>query len=292
MKHLVLSWAMFYAAHVPALSGKAPEPVKSPVASPSPKPSPTPEPSPSASPAPPMGRALTESEVAAMVEGTPCARYSWKNRGKAPIGYVKGFAQVFARSLCNPSPLPDSLGSARLDALAAYGKTASQLNTYALLLGLGMRESSGRHCEGWDTSASSHSPGGYEAGLYQFSFNARSAVAALNKPDPYSARLRLIEQFYERNPQRCALKTFGQGVTCRTMSERGSPEAIRFQKLVKTCPAFAVEYGALLIRVLKPHFGPFLRREVEFVPACLAMLERVKNAVQASEYCANGNKNH
>jgi hypothetical protein len=45
---------------------------------------------------------------------------------------------------------------------------------FVLMIGLGMRESSGRYCEGRDQSASNTSADTAEAGLFQTSWNARA----------------------------------------------------------------------------------------------------------------------
>ena len=45
---------------------------------------------------------------------------------------------------------------------------------FVLLMGLGMRESSGKHCEGRDRSASNSTSDTAEAGLYQTSWNANT----------------------------------------------------------------------------------------------------------------------
>src|SRR6478672_2605275 len=50
---------------------------------------------------------------------------------------------------------------------------------FVLMLGLGMRESSGKHCEGRDRSAHNTTAETAEAGLFQTSFNARHASALM-----------------------------------------------------------------------------------------------------------------
>lgn len=204
----------------------------------------------------------------ALAANSSCAKYYWQNRGKAPAGYVKGMALAYARSLCKPSVLP-SLGSTDKDALAYYGLSASPLNTYTLLMGLGLSESSGKYCEGYDLSASTHTESGAEAGLFQFSYDSIGASSELAK----------IVDFYKANPDKCLLEVFKEGVSCRAQSLIGSGEGMRFQKLSKECPAFAVEYGALLIRVLRRHFGPIIRKEAQFRDECREMFKAVESQV-------------
>ena len=99
------------------------------------------------------------------------ARFSWPQRGVAPIGYIKGMALVFARVLCKLSAgdaaavemAKADTGNAARDALAHYSGVFSALgmnndvsgpdtlrHLFALMVGHGMRESSGKFCEGQD----------------------------------------------------------------------------------------------------------------------------------------------
>jgi hypothetical protein len=129
---------------------------------------------------------------------------------------------------------------------------------YALMLGSGMRESSGRHCEGRDQSATNTSSDTAEAGLFQTSWNAHSAS------DPEFANL-MAEYSSSVNKPTCYLSQFDDGVSC-TSSEwscYGSGDGYRFQLLCKECPAFAVETHGLTLRNLANHYGPIVRKEVE-----------------------------
>src|SRR5688500_16173892 len=120
-------------------------------------------------------------------------KHEWPGRGRAPAGYTKGMAVVFARVL---GKLKDgdaaAAGMAKAaatdkdrDALAWYSDEFAALgmsnaiagkdtlrHLFALMLGLGMRESSGKHCEGRDQAADNTTANTAEAGLFQTSFNA------------------------------------------------------------------------------------------------------------------------
>lgn len=208
--------------------------------------------------------ALTVDQIAA---SSACAAYHWRDRGVAPIGYIKSVVRAFQRSVCEKRPvIAQALGSTDKDALAWYGKEANAVNTYTLLLGLGIRESSGNYTEGYDTSAGPETASEAEAGAFQFSYNSINANGAL----------RPLYDSYQRQPGRCLLEVFKEGTRQTTGPSRGVGEARSFQDFTKACPAFQMEYGAALIRVLRRHFGPLNRKEAEFRPECAAMLAEVQ----------------
>ena len=120
----------------------------------------------------------TIDQIVSLARNSALARHSWSHRGMAPIGYINGLAVTFARvylklkagdstALAMTAPL----GGTSSDALAWYGATAGDRSTtlrqlFALLYGLGMRESSGNCFEGRDRSASNVSADTAEAGLF------------------------------------------------------------------------------------------------------------------------------
>lgn len=161
---------------------------------------------------------------------------------------------------------PRSLGTTSKDALAAYGLNATMLDTYTLLIGLGMRESSGKYCEGRDLSAGNVKSDEAEAGMFQASWNSSGA----------DAELKMLFDQYSKDQSKCKLTLFAQGVTCKSHDavNYGTGTGLAYQKLAKSCPAFAVDYAAVLVRVLKAHFGPINRKEAQIVPECRAMLEK------------------
>lgn len=223
---------------------------------------------------------ITDLDV--IVENSSCASYSFKNRGKAPIGYLKGVARGYAKSLCYPSKVTSSTThfASDKDALAYYGLESNSLNTYTFLIGLGMRESSGKHCVGRDTTASNTTAETAETGLFQFSYNSRVANSEL--PEIFNK--------YLSGSEKCNLDIFSKGITCSSAnwSNFGTGKGFEFQKLAKECPAFAVEYGATTIRTLRKHFGPITRKEVEFKAECKSMLKEVKVLIEKSpELCTH-----
>src|SRR5262249_50877642 len=141
---------------------------------------------------------------------------------------------------------------------------------FVLLIGLGMRESSGRYCEGRDRSASNTTAETAEAGLFQTSFNARSA----------SPLMQPLFVKYSTNPTGF-VEIFKEGVHCRPsdLENFGSGDGEEFQRLSKACPAFAAEFAALGLRNIRKHWGPINTKAAEIRSEGDAMLKRVQDLV-------------
>lgn len=162
-----------------------------------------------------------------------CAKHSWQGRGVAPVGYTKGMAVMYAKSLCHPDPVASKkeLGPSNKDVLAYFGlEEGSNYQTYAVLLGLGMRESSGAHCTGRDMSASNATGSTSEAGLFQASYDSIGA-------DP---ELTAIYNKYKADQSKCYLSVFDEGVTCPQSDWKnwGTGEGVTFQSLEKKLSCF------------------------------------------------------
>jgi hypothetical protein len=143
---------------------------------------------------------------------------------------------------------------------------------FVLLIGLGMRESSGKYCEGRDRSASNTTAETAEAGLFQTSFNARNASPLL--PELFAQ--------YSANPNGF-IEVFREGVHCSAadLENFGSGDGMEFQRLSKECPAFAAEFAAVGLRNIRKHWGPINRKTAEVRPECDQMLSQVQDAVDA-----------
>jgi hypothetical protein len=143
---------------------------------------------------------------------------------------------------------------------------------FVLLIGLGMRESSGRYCEGRDRAAANTTAETAEAGLFQTSFNARTA----------SPLLPTLFAQYAADPLGF-VEIFKEGVRCspRDLENFGDGPGMEFQRLSKSCPAFAAEFAAVGLRRFRKHWGPINRREAEVRPECDDMLVEVQAAVDA-----------
>lgn len=229
----------------------------------------------------PMLSPLDEATIAAISDAalySAISSYSWDDRGVAPAGYTIGMAHAFATAL-RKYRIGDSAaiemgraasGDADVDALSWYAQEFATLgmsngkdgidtlrHLFVMLMGLGMRESSGRHCEGRDMSADNVSSDTAEAGLFQMSWNAS------NSSDEMQG---LMDSYLPAvDAQQCAIQHFSQGVNCSTSDWEcyGSGAGYQYQVLAKNCPQFAVETAAIGLRNLRQHWGPINRREVE-----------------------------
>ena len=235
---------------------------------------------------PPLATYQADRRIADIAARSACARHVWRNRGRAPVGYIKGVAQVYVKSFCESR---GSAGSAvsvmnqRLqgndDALVHYRdalrRNGVDVNSdierlralYTLGIGLGMRESSGNTTEGRDITVRNPTASNAEAGLFQQSFDSLHRAPALAE---------LFEQ-YRANVGACDLETFKEGISrIVTRPVFGTGAGAEFQRFTRECPAFATEYAMVLLRVNRSHFGPINRKEAEFFQPCNDMLREVE----------------
>jgi hypothetical protein len=257
-----------------------------------------------APPVPPPGLPppMSDDDIEAIceiAETSSIAEYSWRDRGVAPVGYIKGVAVAFANAyqqfLVDYPPAFEmahrSTGNTDKDALAWYadvfanrGLDISQDGSdtlralWTLLMGLGMRESSGKHCEGRDQSASNTTSDTAEAGAWQTSYDARGGSDHFNTLfDAYNAGS-------GRNPQGF-VEVFREGVSCSSSSWQnyGSGDGYKHQQMSKEQPAYAAEVCAITLRNLRQHYGPINRKEAEVVNAAEDMLKQVQDYIDAGE---------
>jgi uncharacterized protein (TIGR02594 family) len=208
----------------------------------------------------------------------PIQSHVWKDRGRSPSGYIAGMGRCFALALgwlAAHAPaaieMAQAAGDADEDALAWYGPEFLKLGMdirsagvdtlrglFALMIGLGMRESSGRYFEGIDVSAgsSSQSADTCEAGLFQMSWNMKTASPNMTK---------LLEDFVA-DPNGF-LPIFAEGLTptASGLTNFGSGQGAVYQFMAKYSPAFCVMSAAVGLRNRRKHWGPINRKEVELV---------------------------
>ena len=158
---------------------------------------------------------------------------------------------------------------------AGMDNTKAGVNTlrhlFVLMLGLGMRESSGKHCEGRDRSAHNTTAETAEAGLFQTSFNARRASPLLPK---------LFTDFMAK-PAPSYLDVFKEGVRCSdaNLQNFGEGDGRDFQKLSKECPFFAAQFAAIGLRNIRKHWGPINRRDAEVKADADTLFKEVQKLV-------------
>lgn len=255
----------------------------------SPGPTPPPE---TGEPLPPKFPPDVISRISEIAAASAIARYSWRDRGQAPLGYTKGMAIAYAQAVQrynagDPVAVEMAKRNTHNDALdaiswynsnfAALGMTneVESLDTlrhlYVLLMGLGMRESSGKHCEGRDTSASNTSSDTAEAGLFQTSWNAHNC----------SKHFDTLAEQYDPQSVQGYMSVFAEGVTCSSSSwaSYGSGAGYAFQETCKWSPVYAVETCAIVLRNLRQHYGPINRKEAELRGEADTMLREVEDYV-------------
>jgi len=239
-----------------------------------------------------LNQAGAIARVSHLASTSNIASYKWANRGKAPAGYIKGMAVSYAKVYydlaagnANAVEMAKAMtDDAAKDALKHYEEMFQQAgldNTkagtdtlrhlFVLMLGLGMRESSGKYCEGRDRSANNTTAETAEAGLFQTSFNARRASPLLPK---------LFADFMT-NPSPGYIDVFKEGVHCKdsNLENFGEGDGRDFQKLSKACPFFALEFAAIGLRNIRKHWGPINRRDAEIKPDADAMFKEVQDLV-------------
>lgn len=235
------------------------------------------------------------SRIVALAAGSDLAHFPWRDRGRAPLGYIKGMAVAFAAVLGKlKANDPAAVAMARqntnddsVDAISWFNSNFRALgmtndvpgvdvlrHLFVMLTGLGMRESSGKYCEGRDRSANNVAADTAEAGLFQMSWNAHSA----------SPLLMTLFQHYDDPGVDGLFQIFREGVIPNQvgLANFGSGPGARFQELCKTKPLFAVESAALGLRVIggqHGQWGPIRRKEVELRPEADKLFRSVQEIV-------------
>jgi len=253
-------------------------------------------------PKPPPGAMPTQWVMAIcdIAQHSAIANYNWNERGQAPPGYIKGvavaFGEVYRQWKAGYGPAVDmakkNSGDEDKDVLAWYGPEyaargmdnshdgADTLRHFwALILGLGMMESSGEYCCGRDQSV----PPGYygpestttEAGAWQTSYDAHSCSSYFDQVfDDFKAEKLAGYQ-----------EVFKEGVTCSSENWKcyGSGDGYEFQELSKSSPAMAAEACAITLRHLRKHYGPIGRKEAELRPEANTLLHSVQSYIDEME---------
>jgi hypothetical protein len=237
-------------------------------------------------------------KICKLADDSAIAGYNWRDRGMMQIGYIQGVALCFGLAVLRlrhgdvavqqmarkDTNKPDK------DALSWYADKFDDLgmdnskngvvtlrHLFALMMGLGPRESSGRYCEGRDMSASNTSADEAEAGMFQTSWNIRNG-------DDYIEPL--LEEFWE-NPHGF-LPEFQVGIKLKSddLGNYGSGDGAKYQFLSKYAPAFHAFVTALGLRSLRQHWGPLNRNEVELREDADELLMAVQNVVNKTEEVA------
>src|SRR5262245_16950073 len=220
------------------------------------------------------------------------ANYNWKDRGKSPVGHTVGVALSFALAYVRLSSddqaaqqmAKANTGDASKDVFAHYATEYKSLNMdnsaaappvdrlrhlFALILGLGMRESSGRYPEGRDQSASNTSADTAEASFLQTSWDIR----------PCSSTIPPLLPEYWDNP--CGFRAqFREGVTLKSsdLGNFGTGDGARYQFLSKYAPVFHALVSGVGLRNRRNHWGPINNKAAELRKDSDDMLRAVQEA--------------
>lgn len=242
-----------------------------------------PKTSPPVEPAPSLDSAAAQAKVIALSVGSACQKEAHGNQGTPPTGFMKGIALTYARAICHQDQdwvkiASQPAGDPAKDAMAHYGLApgpARLESTFALMVGSAARESSWRWCVGKDPGATNTSGETCEAGLYQTSWNSRSASAVLPS---------LFKEF-KASPAGCFSKEYKGSTTCSAdnMKNWGEGDGVEFQRLSKDCPGFASEYHAVMVRVRRTHYGPINLKKAEIKPSCVSMFSAIRKAIEADQ---------
>jgi hypothetical protein len=230
--------------------------------------------------------------VTALAKASPLMFYSWPDRGRSPPGYLPGMALCYALALVQlqeGKPWVDVMaqdavpGGDDYDALAWYESEFENLGfdltvpgveclraLFTLMIGLGMRESSGKYCEGRDMSADNMASDTCEAGLFQMSWNMETAAPEMGE---------LFGEYWDDPNGFLGMFAIDVNPTSANLDVYGSGEGASFQWLAKYSPAFAVMTTAVGLRLRKDHWGPIKRKEVTLSPDAVRLLQAVEMLV-------------
>ncbi|WP_284442291.1 SH3 domain-containing protein [Elizabethkingia anophelis] len=231
--------------------------------------------------------------ISEIVENSGIAGTNWAN-GTAQPGYYQGMALMYGRLYCRlknsdifvkemAKPLSDNPDKDSLKKMVPQLQAAGiNINTanenerlrylFVLMFGLGLRESSGRHCCGKDPGAKNTDAETAEAGLFQTSYNVRSISPLLSE----------VFKNYIDEP-RGFLSVFSKGQNCSATNwvNYGIGEGRYFQQLSKECPGFAIEFTAIAMRNTSGHWGPikYDTHKAEIKTKCDELLTTVQKYI-------------
>lgn len=225
-------------------------------------------------PAPPIEPKPPAQSIESIVMSNGCKDIVWKDRGKAPIGFFLGMAHAYVQTKC------DKDLTARLtkephskeDAYKRYGLTPTLPNIYALMVGLGIRESTGKITCGRDMSANWTQSDTAESGAWQTSLNSHVFS-------------KYLYPFFKNWNKECFKDQFMKGVVVRSSDLKNwgdKPDGLLFQKKSKECGPFQLEYTALLLKETYRHHGPLVRMEAQYYYACRDLFAKIDAVIQCS----------
>jgi peptidoglycan hydrolase-like protein with peptidoglycan-binding domain len=219
-------------------------------------------------------------KINTLVERSGLANYEWDDRGEPPPGYIAGMAKTYALAVTlyqtGNQPIwimgKAETGDSDDDALTWYHKKFADKgmkndkdgidtlrHLFVMMIGLGMRESSGNHWEGRDMSADNVEADTCEAGLFQTSWNINTCSDTIP---------RLLNEYWEDPNGFQPTFTHGLYPNASQLDCYGTGDGARYQFLARFSPAFHVLVTGVGMRLRggeEGHWGPIRRGEVDIV---------------------------
>jgi hypothetical protein len=235
------------------------------------------------------------SDIDILVASSGVPEYSWPDRGQPPDGYIAGMCKIFASAITRYREGDDATtimaqaesGNADKDALTWYHDEFADLgmsnerdgiatlrHLFVLMVGLGMRESSGDHWEGRDMSASNTEAETAEASLFQTSWNISGCSDTIDE---------LLDEFWsDPNGFR---PTFSRGLSPSSsqLDCYGSGDGAKYQWLSRFSPSFHTLVTGIGLRLLRAHWGPIGRKEVDLNPDVDELLIEVQKLMEPAD---------
>jgi peptidoglycan hydrolase-like protein with peptidoglycan-binding domain len=237
---------------------------------------------------------LAQAQINSIIEiadASEISSHDWGGRGTAPTGYTAGVALCFALAatwLAENDPVAMTMAQAARnnseDALTWYHQEFAHLgmdnsedgidtlrHLFALMLGLALRESSGKYCEGRDLSADNVSADTAEAGMFQ-----TSGISARVSPRIPAAAAEVLGQSEwlpdyvpARQPSRLQR-------SWQLRLGRRREVSVSFQ-VRASVPRLCDRHRHALSRWPEGHWGPLRRKEAELRPEADKMLLSVQH---------------
>jgi hypothetical protein len=232
-----------------------------------------------------------ETDIDMLVAASNVPDYSWPDRGQAPDGYVAGMAKTFASAITRYREgdaavriMAQAETGDEYDALAVYRDEFDELDMdnsragvatlrhlFVMMIGLGMRESSGNCWEGRDMSADNVEADTCEASLFQTSWNISSSSDTIDE---------LLDEYWH-DPNGFQ-PTFARGLypSASQLDCYGSGVGAKYQWLSRFSPAFHCLVTGVGMRLRSNHWGPINRHEVTINPDVDELLIEVQKLME------------
>jgi hypothetical protein len=232
------------------------------------------------------------ASICSILDHSVIAQYRWKQRGQAPSAYLRGMglAYLLAQSKLSSEPMANTMAAPwdgenkndilhfstndfSLTGLDNSGSDQDRLrHLFSLLIGLGMRESSGRWCEGRDQTVANQTADSAESGLFQTSWDIRYTTPAAKE---------LLRIYQQREDKFAPIFKTDIHPVEGDLEIIGTGDGATYQRVAKEKPTFSVFLAALGLRSNCRHWGPVIRHEAEIRAEADEYLQTIANHARA-----------